>query len=98
MPKYYGFGLLKHSMSHHENWQRVWRNHIPTKLYDVVIVGGGSHGLATAYYMAKEHGLTNIAVVEKGYLGGGNTARNTTNVRSKYLWDDAAHLYEHSLR
>jgi sarcosine oxidase subunit beta len=98
MQKYSGFGLLKHSMSHHENWQRVWRNPIPKKHYDVVIVGGGGHGLATAYYMAKEHGLTNIAVVEKGYLGGGNTARNTTIVRSNYLWDEAAHLYEHSLK
>ncbi len=98
MQKYSGFGLLKHSLTHHENWQQVWRNPTPKKHYDVVIVGGGGHGLATAYYMAKEHGLTNIAVVEKGYLGGGNTARNTTIVRSNYLWDEAAHLYEHSLK
>lgn len=98
MQQYSGFGLLKHSLSYHENWQRVWSNPTPKKHYDVVIIGGGAHGLATAYYLAKEHGITNIAVVEKGYLGGGNTARNTTIVRSNYLWDEASHLYEHSLR
>jgi len=98
MQQYSGFGLLKHSLSYHENWQRVWSNPTPKKHYDVVIIGGGGHGLATAYYLAKEHGITNIAVVEKGYLGGGNTARNTTIVRSNYLWDEASHLYEHSLK
>ena len=98
MQQYSGFGLLKHSLTYHENWQRVWNNPIPKKHYDVVIIGGGGHGLATAYYLAKEHGITNIAVVEKGYLGGGNTARNTTIVRSNYLWDEASHLYEHSLK
>ena len=98
MQKYSGFGLFKHSLSFHENWQRVWRNPKPKKKYDVIIVGGGGHGLATAYYLAKEHNITNIAVVEKGYLGGGNTARNTTIVRSNYLWDEAAHLYEHAMK
>jgi sarcosine oxidase subunit beta len=98
MQQYSGFGLLKHSFSYHENWQRVWSNPTPKKHYDVVIIGGGAHGLATAYYLAKEHGITNIAVVEKGYLGGGNTARNTTIVRSNYLWDEASHLYDHSLK
>lgn len=98
MQKYSGFGLFKHALSYHENWQRVWRNPKPKKKYDVVIVGGGGHGLATAYYLAKEHNITNIAVVEKGYLGGGNTARNTTIVRSNYLWDEAAHLYEHAMK
>jgi len=89
---------LKHALNYHENWQRVWRNPTPKKKYDVIIIGGGGHGLATAYYLAKEHGITNVAVIEKGYLGGGNTARNTTIVRSNYLWDEAAHLYEHAMK
>ncbi|MBS98312.1 MAG: sarcosine oxidase subunit beta [Oceanospirillaceae bacterium] len=98
MQRYSGFGLFKHSLSYHENWQRAWRNPKPKKKYDVIIVGGGGHGLATAYYLAKEHGITNVAVIEKGHLGGGNTARNTTIVRSNYLWDEAAHLYEHAMK
>ncbi|QGG80428.1 sarcosine oxidase subunit beta family protein [Litorivicinus lipolyticus] len=97
MQRYSGFGLAKHTLSHHENWQRVWRNPKPKDHYDVIIVGGGGHGLATAYYLAKEHGITNVAVIEKGFLGGGNTGRNTTIVRSNYLWDEAAHLYEHAM-
>jgi sarcosine oxidase subunit beta len=98
MQQYSGFGLLKHAITHHENWQRAWRNPTPKKHYDVIIVGGGGHGLATAYYLAKEFGVTNVAVIEKGYLGGGNTARNTTIVRSNYLWDESAHLYEHAMK
>ncbi|MGD8429022.1 MAG: sarcosine oxidase subunit beta family protein [Ectothiorhodospiraceae bacterium] len=96
--KFSGFGLLKHALSYHENWQRTWRSPDPKPSYDVVIIGGGGHGLATAYYLAKEHGITNVAVLEKGYLGGGNTGRNTTIVRSNYLWDEAAHLYEHAMK
>ena len=98
MEKYSAFKLLKHSFSHHENWKRVWRSVSPKKSYDVVVVGGGGHGLATAYYLAKNHGIKNIAVLEKGFLGGGNTARNTTIIRSNYLWDEAAQLYELSLK
>lgn len=98
MQHYSGFGLLKHAFTHHENWQRIWRNPKPKASYDIIIVGGGGHGLATAYYLAKEFGISNVAVIEKGYLGGGNTARNTTIVRSNYLWDESAHLYEHSMK
>ncbi|MEZ8141130.1 sarcosine oxidase subunit beta family protein [Enterovibrio sp. FF113] len=98
MTDYSGFGLFKHALTFHENWQRVWRNPTPKPYYDVIIVGGGGHGLATAYYLAKECGVKNVAVIEKGWLGGGNTARNTTIVRSNYLWDEASQLYEHSLK
>lgn len=98
MQRYSAFSLVKHAMGHHLNWQRVWRNPEPKRHYDVIVIGGGGHGLATAYYLAKVHGLKNIAVIEKGYLGGGNTGRNTTIVRSNYLWDEAAHLYEHALK
>lgn len=76
----------------------LWRTPDPKPAYDVVIVGGGGHGLATAYYLAKNHGITNVAVLEKGWLAGGNMARNTTIIRSNYLWDESAALYEHSLR
>ena len=98
MKKYSAFSLLKNALSYHENWQKVRRSPSPQKDYDVIVVGGGGHGLATAYYLAKVHGITNIAVIEKGYLGGGNTARNTTIIRSNYLWDEAAQLYDLSLK
>ena len=80
------------------NWQAAWRSPEPKPAYDVVIVGAGGHGLATAYYLAKEHGVTNVAVLEKGWLGGGNTGRNTTICRSNYLYDESAALYDHALK
>ncbi len=96
--KYSIFSLAKNALSGHKDWPKMWRSPEPREFYDVIIIGGGGHGLGTAYYLAKEHGLTNIAVIEKGWLGGGNTGRNTTIIRSNYLWDDSAHLYEHSLK
>ncbi|TCO64605.1 sarcosine oxidase subunit beta family protein [Actinocrispum wychmicini] len=80
----------------HPDW--LWRTPEPKRSYDVVIVGAGGHGLATAYYLAKNHGVTNVAVLEKGWLAGGNMARNTTIIRSNYLWDESAGIYEHSLK
>jgi sarcosine oxidase subunit beta len=77
---------------------RLWRNPEPRAAYDVVVVGGGGHGLATAYYLAKNHGITNVAVLERGWLAGGNMARNTTIIRSNYLWDESAGIYEHALK
>ena len=85
-------------MTRHENWQRAWRSPEPKASYDAVVIGGGGHGLATAYYLAKEHGMTNVAVLEKGWLGGGNTGRNTTIVRSNYHLDANAHFYEFALK
>ncbi|SEL68440.1 sarcosine oxidase subunit beta family protein [Nonomuraea pusilla] len=76
----------------------LWRDPDPKPAYDVVVVGGGGHGLATAYYLARNHGITNVAVLEKGWLAGGNMARNTTIIRSNYLWDESAAIYEHSLK
>ena len=98
MKKYSAFSLLRNAISYNRNWQRAWRCPEPKRKYDVVIVGGGGHGLATAYYLAKEHGVRSIAVLEKGWIGGGNTGRNTTIVRSNYLWTEAALLYEKSLK
>jgi sarcosine oxidase, subunit beta len=81
-----------------EHPDHLWVDAEPKKAYDVVIVGGGGHGLATAHYLAKNHGITNVAVLEKGWLAGGNMARNTTLIRSNYLWDESAGIYEHALK
>jgi len=96
--KYSLFSLLRQAASGHEHWPAQWRDPAPKAAYDVVIVGAGGHGLATAYYLAKEHGVTNVAVLEKSWLGGGNTGRNTTIIRSNYLWDESAAIYDHALK
>ncbi|MBO0333714.1 sarcosine oxidase subunit beta family protein [Sneathiella sp. CAU 1612] len=98
MVKYSIFTIARNALTGHKNWPKQWRSPEPKATYDVIIIGGGGHGLATAYYLAKEHGVRNIAVLEKGWLGGGNTARNTTIVRSNYLWDESAAIYEKSLQ
>lgn len=90
--------LLAQALGGHRGWQKAWRSPEPKPNYDVVIIGGGGHGLATAYYLAKQHGLKHVAVLEKGWLGGGNTGRNTTNVRSDYMFPESAALYDFSLK
>ena len=98
MNRYSAFGLLRNALRYNRDWRPAWRCAEPKKGYDAIIVGGGGHGLATAYYLAKNHGMTNVAVLEKGWIGGGNTGRNTTIVRSNYLWTEAALLYEKAMR
>ena len=95
--RYSIWSLLKHAMGGHKGWERAWRDPEPRKSYDVIIVGGGGHGLATAYYLAKNHGIKNIAILEKGWVGGGNVGRNTTIVRSNYMMQDNTAFYEHSM-
>jgi len=95
---YSAFSLAKHALTGHRHWPRAWRDPAPKPRYSVIIIGGGGHGLASAYYLAKEHGITDVAVLEKGWLGGGNTGRNTTIIRSNYLLEPNAHFYEFSLK
>ena len=94
MKRYSVFAIAREAMRQHTGWTRAWRDAAPKKKYDVIIVGAGGHGLATAYYLGKNYGITNVAILEKGWLGGGNTGRNTTIIRSNYLQDPSAAIYE----
>ncbi|MCB2118541.1 MAG: FAD-dependent oxidoreductase, partial [Rhodobacteraceae bacterium] len=94
MKRYSAFAIARQAMNYHLGWERAWAAPQPKKKYDVIIVGAGGHGLATAYYLGKNFGITNVAIIEKGWLGGGNTGRNTTIIRSNYLQDPSAAIYE----
>ena len=94
MKRYSAFAIAREAMRHHQGWERAWRSPEPKRRYKVVVIGAGGHGLATAYYLGKNHGITDVAVLEKGWLGGGNTGRNTTIIRSNYLQDPSAAIYE----
>ncbi len=95
---YSALSLFWQGLKGHKGWGRMWRDPEPRSEYDIIIIGGGGHGLATAYYLAKEHGLKNIAVVEKGYIGGGNVGRNTTIIRSNYMLSPNTQFYEKSMQ
>ena len=94
MKRYSVFAIAREAFRNHQGWEKAWASAVPKKSYDAIIVGAGGHGLATAYYLGKNHGLTNVAIIEKGWLGGGNTGRNTTIIRSNYLQDPSAAIYE----
>ncbi|WP_289041362.1 sarcosine oxidase subunit beta family protein [uncultured Aliiroseovarius sp.] len=94
MRRYSAFAIAREAARYHQGWERAWASPKPKKKYDVVIVGAGGHGLATAFYLGKNFGITNVAIIEKGWLGGGNTGRNTTIIRSNYLQDPSAAIYE----
>ncbi|MBL4629297.1 MAG: sarcosine oxidase subunit beta family protein [Roseicyclus sp.] len=98
MRRYSAFAIAREAARHHSGWERAWRSPQPKASYDVIIVGAGGHGLASAYYLGKNFGITNVAVIEKGWLGGGNTGRNTTIIRSNYLQDPSAAIYEKARR
>ncbi|MBU6377573.1 MAG: sarcosine oxidase subunit beta family protein [Gammaproteobacteria bacterium] len=95
--RFSGLALLWNSLAGHRHWRQQWRRAEPQAEYDAIIIGGGGHGLGTAYYLAAEHGYTRVAVLEKGWIGGGNTGRNTTIIRSNYLFDESARLYDHAV-
>jgi len=98
MKGYSALSVIKNALSGHQDWKPAWRHVTPKKHYDVVIIGAGGHGLATAYYLARDHGVKNIAVLEKGYLGGGNTGRNTQISRSNYFWPQSSAFFDRSLQ
>ena len=94
MRRYSAFAIAREGARYHTGWERAWKSPTPKKRYDAIIVGAGGHGLATAYFLGKNHGIKNVAILEKGWLGGGNTGRNTTIIRSNYLQDPSAAIYE----
>ena len=98
MRRYSVFAIAREGLRYHAGWERAWRSPVPKPRYEAIVVGAGGHGLATAYYLGKNHGITNVAVLEKGWLGGGNTGRNTTIIRSNYLQDPSAAIYDKALQ
>src|SRR3546814_2050774 len=96
--RYSALDLVVGALCGHRQWERAGRDKVRRTHYDIVVIGGGGHGLATAYYLAKHHGVTNVAVLERGWIGGGNTGRNTTVVRSNYFFPESAAFYDLSLR
>ncbi len=95
--RYSAWSLVKNALGGNQGWERAWRDPKPKKTYDVVIIGGGGHGLATACYLARNHGMHNVAVLDKGYIGSGNVGRNTAIVRSNYMMQENTGFYEHSM-
>src|SRR5881398_423510 len=98
MQRYSLAALARHALGRHRHWKPLWRKPAPKPRYEIVIVGGGGHGLATAYYLAKEHGIANVAVLEKSWIGSGNAGRNTTIIRSNYLLPGNIPFYEWSMK
>ncbi|MBV9734758.1 MAG: sarcosine oxidase subunit beta family protein [Acidisphaera sp.] len=98
MQRFNALSLLRRSVRGHQGWRPHWRDPAPKPAYDAVIIGGGGHGLGTAFHLARDHGMRDIAVLERGWIGGGNTGRNTTVIRSNYLFDESAALYDHALK
>ena len=95
----YGFmRMLGHALRSNHGWRQAWRDPVPKRGYDVLVIGGGGHGLATAYYLASKHGIRNVAVLEKGWIGGGNSGRNTQITRSNYFFPVSSNFYDHSLK
>ncbi|WP_420383236.1 sarcosine oxidase subunit beta family protein [Novosphingobium sp.] len=98
MMRFSGLNLIAQALKGHSGWPEQWPETAPKPAYDVIIIGGGGHGMGAAYYLASKYGITNVAVIEKGWIGGGNAGRNTTIIRSNYLYDESAHLYDHAVK
>jgi sarcosine oxidase subunit beta len=98
MTRFSAISLIAKALNGHKDWPEQWPDAAPKPAYDAIIIGGGGHGLGAAYYLAKKYGITKVAVLEKGWIGGGNTGRNTTIIRSNYLYDESAHLYDHAVK